>query len=359
MPCNLIQTLRSCVDALLAVRDECCPELAGIQRSDCVTDMVRELSERGSALVENPACSKRVLESVPKPAWNDCLSGTYLAGLLAWLQGLRCDGEPACPEPWVWSFEAENGATWTQLEESRVRIGFEDSLNCGGTNEAIQGGVATTCAIAPYDGCLAITATGNVETHSTGYDRITITVNDVEVLTQASINEGGDCAMEQITVSANFDVAAGDVVNIRVGASTIDWLFHVGAYWDVKFEFKPTEDCQAQENACGDCTFPTSVSVTLTKETGATPHYPCAMGTFVVPRVILRENPDCFVRYEGTHSVGGQGFYVVVSYSSSWSIQIVCDGYSYTWSGPSTCSPSGVYVPGTPGLVVGITLNIA
>lgn len=163
-----------------------------------------------------------------------------------------CGPEVECPNPWEWTYTDYSGASWTQYTETHLRIDYQDSPECGGANDAVQGGTAETCVIAPIDGFLIIDAIGSVETEDTGYDVLDVVVDDVNVLSLASVGVEGGCAMETRTGQACVPVLAGQVLRILVDSSTIDGRWHKDAYWDVQFSF---------DSVCEET--PSEVSVSL------------------------------------------------------------------------------------------------
>lgn len=133
--------------------------------------------------------------------------------------------------------ESFNGATWSGADWS-VRISFEVSWNCGGTNSNTQYGTASRhiCLCEPTR--LTINMTGLVERQDTGYEQAEARVNGTVICSGASVGEGLGCSMATVNPSGTIDLPAGEHI-IELSASTIDGAFHTGAYWDFGFTWEP------------------------------------------------------------------------------------------------------------------------
>lgn len=145
-------------------------------------------------------------------------------------------GSCSCPD-YPWSMEGFNGATWSGGDWS-VRISFEDSSNCGGTNSDTQHGNASrrVCLCAPTR--LTINMIGLIERQDTGYEQAETRVNGTLICSGASVGEGLGCLMATVSVSGTIDLPAGDHL-IELTGSTIDGAFHTGAYWEFGFTWEP------------------------------------------------------------------------------------------------------------------------
>jgi hypothetical protein len=133
--------------------------------------------------------------------------------------------------------EAFGGASWSGDGWS-VRIGFEDSENCGGPNANTQSGTASrrVCLSTPQR--LTISMTGLVETQNAGFEEAEARVNGQVVASGGSYEEGGGCTMREATANGSIDLPAGEHL-IELSASTNDPLYHVGAYWQFDFTWEP------------------------------------------------------------------------------------------------------------------------
>jgi hypothetical protein len=133
--------------------------------------------------------------------------------------------------------EAFGGASWSGDGWS-VRIDFEDSANCGGSNFETQYGFASrrVCLSAPKR--LTVHMTGNVERQDFGFDYGETRVNGALVASGGSVGEGLGCAMTIVNADGSIDLPAGDHL-IELYSSTNDPLYHVGAYWQFDFTWEP------------------------------------------------------------------------------------------------------------------------
>lgn len=145
-------------------------------------------------------------------------------------------GSCACPE-YPWQKTAFSGATWTGDGWS-LRISFEDSLNCGGPNATIQWGMATrqVCLCVPMR--LTINMVGVVERQDFGFEQAFARVNGLPVCSGGSVGEGLGCGMTTVTPSGSIDLPPGQHM-IELNASTVDPMYHVGAYWEFSFTWEP------------------------------------------------------------------------------------------------------------------------
>jgi hypothetical protein len=80
--------------------------------------------------------------------------------------------------------------------------------------------------------------TGFVETQNGGFEQAEARVNGQVVASGGSYEEGGGCTMRAATASGSIDLSPGEHV-IKLSASTIDPLYHVGAYWQFDFTWEP------------------------------------------------------------------------------------------------------------------------
>lgn len=133
--------------------------------------------------------------------------------------------------------EAFGGATWSGGGWS-VRIEFEDSHICGGANSNIQTGTASrrVCLNAPTR--LKVQMVGLVERHSFGREVAVTRVDGMPMASGSSLGDGLGCAMAQTHAFGTIDLPAGEHL-IELFSSTVDPLYHVGAYWEFHFTWEP------------------------------------------------------------------------------------------------------------------------
>lgn len=143
----------------------------------------------------------------------------------------------SCTNPWSWTNAVLNGTVFSQSTAQNIRFTFQDSENCGGSNPYTQFGWAECCAIAPFDGYLRIFAAGHVETQNVGFEVLSVSINDRQVLYGASFLNDGGCGMDSAVVSSDVPVSAGDLLLIYVSTTTGDGNYHIGAFWEVAFNW--------------------------------------------------------------------------------------------------------------------------
>jgi hypothetical protein len=132
---------------------------------------------------------------------------------------------------------ASGGATWSGGGWV-LRISFETSENCGGSNANVQSGYASrrVCLTAPSR--LTVRMSGNVETHNAGYELADARVDGGIICAGGSYGELGQCAMREANADGSVDLEAGDHL-IELSASTVDELYHSGAYWRYDLSWEP------------------------------------------------------------------------------------------------------------------------
>lgn len=136
--------------------------------------------------------------------------------------------------PYGWIFHAFGGATWHTIDTYHIRIDWEDSTNCGGSNSDIQTGDAELTYISPVAQTITVELSARIETQNAGFDGITLFLNGDEVYSHYSTEEGGSCAMEDFSDEISIDLVEGANV-FRVEFDSVDPLYHVGGFWDLNF----------------------------------------------------------------------------------------------------------------------------
>jgi hypothetical protein len=144
--------------------------------------------------------------------------------------GLPGGSTPPPSEGWV--FTQANGASWTQPSGSTVRIGFQDSDDCGGGNGLRQSGTATMTLTLTEPRTLTVAMSGRVEQFGTGgLDRGAVTVDGTPLLSAGSTTApGAPCAMTPMSLAGSVALGPG-THTIVASADTMDGLSHVGAFW--------------------------------------------------------------------------------------------------------------------------------
>jgi len=72
---------------------------------------------------------------------------------------------------------------------------------------------------------------GVVETQNGGYEQAEARVDGAVVASGGSFEEGGGCTMKAASAGGSILLQPGDHV-IELSATTVDGLYHVGAYWE-------------------------------------------------------------------------------------------------------------------------------
>lgn len=85
---------------------------------------------------------------------------------------------------------------------------------------------------------LTVLMSGFVERQDTGYEQAETRVNGVVVASGASVGEQLGCAMAPAFAVGSIDLPPGEHL-IELFASTIDGMFHVGAFWNFNLSWEP------------------------------------------------------------------------------------------------------------------------
>lgn len=141
--------------------------------------------------------------------------------------------EHICP----WEFSAENGAAWS-IEDDVPRIAFEDSLNCGGTNDLRQFGEATRDFLNDSPKRLTLTLTGKAERQQEFFDEGKVFLDGEQLLFLHGEQELLGCAMQDVSASVTVDVRPGHHV-LRFTGDTIDGRYHTDMFYELESAFDP------------------------------------------------------------------------------------------------------------------------
>jgi hypothetical protein len=132
-----------------------------------------------------------------------------------------------------------DGDPWT-INNTKLTINFEDSRNCEGSNNSTQSAFATTTIIPNKNYRLEIEIEGKAELQDAGFELLRIELNNV--LIAEAFAEGGkkECEMGPVVVRKPVvwsPLLAGEKYILSVDVTTGDPLFHVGAYYNIRFKF--------------------------------------------------------------------------------------------------------------------------
>lgn len=120
-------------------------------------------------------------------------------------------------------WEVINVCNSTDIE---INFIFEDSIDCEGSNNSIQGGEFSCAITVPTNRTQAkIQIAGNPEAQNPGFDKGTLTFagETIEIVSEGS---GQQCTMANKTVSKNISVVPGATYTIRCTTSTVDGAYH-------------------------------------------------------------------------------------------------------------------------------------
>jgi len=119
-----------------------------------------------------------------------------------------------------------------------LRINWENSLNCGGLNDKTQAGSATVGITVNTEQKLGINWTGLAELQSSGFENMTISIDNIQIGSATSAGGNLGCVMGDI-VSTNlypngYPLTVG-IHTITITAGTGDQFFHTGSYYAFTF----------------------------------------------------------------------------------------------------------------------------
>lgn len=138
------------------------------------------------------------------------------------------------------------------LNGSRIRYNIEDSVNCNGTNENIQTGVAVaTIEVVGESVLLGFAFTGIAEEQETGFENISFYLNNVLVASATSPgsnegdNENPTCemgpAIQTFIENPPYLLEEGEH-EFRIEFTTSDELYHVGSFYQADFTCEPAPE---------------------------------------------------------------------------------------------------------------------
>ena len=124
---------------------------------------------------------------------------------------------------------------------TRLKFYFENSSNCGNdSNSNAQRGQATTSFALLAESILIISWSGKGEAVDSGFERMTIEVDNRTVISASSPGgDGGGCTVGDVQANVNspFETPRLSVGhhNITVSMNSVDSAYHHNAFYDVLF----------------------------------------------------------------------------------------------------------------------------
>jgi hypothetical protein len=147
---------------------------------------------------------------------------------------------------WATTFYGTNdGDPWLITRGGNsIRFSIEDSGNCGGSNDNVQGGTAiatiqTGSQAVQFD----LTFDGLAELQDSGYENIEFLLDSVLLATATSQDLDQGCDMGPVTstffVSFPMLLAANTTYVLEINFTTGDALYHVDGYYQIDLNFSP------------------------------------------------------------------------------------------------------------------------
>lgn len=128
-----------------------------------------------------------------------------------------------------------------------IRWNAQDSLNCAGTNGAIQSGDAVMRFSLTRPATFFASLRGLVERQNAGYDVAALTLNGDQIAFLQGTDEHLGCAMVNVSAEITRTLSAGDY-ELQLHTSTVDQLYHVGLFYSLYTRFQTyISEC----SACG------------------------------------------------------------------------------------------------------------
>lgn len=138
----------------------------------------------------------------------------------------------------------EGSDPWTVGENNlTLRLDFEDSQDCGGSNPNSQSGTASSIITTTCPLTMKISWYGQGEAEDPGYETLGIVINGVTVVQAATDGSGGAGCGPVPTVPEGGTTNPQEVElplgesTIDVTMDTIDAAWHQDAYYEITFEF--------------------------------------------------------------------------------------------------------------------------
>lgn len=100
MTCEIITKVQEIERAYADLRERCAPDYPASSGQVCVVPLILELVGLAQAISD----SSLVTVTVARPDMSACLSDSYLAGVLAWINGMTCESGGNYPTAYLWFF---------------------------------------------------------------------------------------------------------------------------------------------------------------------------------------------------------------------------------------------------------------
>lgn len=159
-------------------------------------------------------------------------------------------GEEVLEDTLIWSITANNPCSATPWEfikygdfnnglQYDITYFIEDSENCGGTCAYVQSGEAIATIYTTSEKYLTLNFEGIGEKQSSNFEKIAFYLNDNLIAEGHAPGGNLGCEMGSI-VPVYYEefpivIPANTITRFRIKFSTVDNLFHVGAYYYVLF----------------------------------------------------------------------------------------------------------------------------
>jgi hypothetical protein len=176
--------------------------------------------------------------------------GSYTVG-----RYLQFSGETPTPRPV--DIKDVNNPAWKilnisdRLDSIHVRLDWEQSENCGGSNDLVQKATLTIVTNKIIDRLINFEIDGRAEAQNTGFEVLVLSINNQFIFRSQSegFQDGCSSAIPVIYTFfgdrppgeglAKFSAFTGpeQLTFIRFNLSTVDPLFHVNAYYDLRINF--------------------------------------------------------------------------------------------------------------------------
>jgi hypothetical protein len=161
------------------------------------------------------------------------------------------------PTPSPVDIKDVNNPAWKILNVSdrrdniHVRLDWETSSNCGGSNNRVQSATLTIVTNWVINRLINFEIDGRAEAQNTGFEALMLSINNKLIFSSQSegFEDGCKSAIPVIYTFfgarpsgkglAKFSALTGpeQLTFIRFNLSTVDTLFHVDAYYDLKINF--------------------------------------------------------------------------------------------------------------------------
>lgn len=101
MACELIEKILAIESALVALRDKCAQSFTLPESRECAVPYLLTMIQAATAIRDG---GYGVTESVSRPDVPACVTGSFLDGVLAWVQGMDCGGSLYAYQQVLWFF---------------------------------------------------------------------------------------------------------------------------------------------------------------------------------------------------------------------------------------------------------------